>query len=103
MSHFRLERKGPKVRVHWGKELPVSFVPELRELFCAIHDDGVLDLVLDCSKTTSLDAAGLHFLLAARNSYSQDGRTFKLALLQPLILSLLETLRLDQPLNARAV
>jgi len=100
MSRFLLEREGNKVKVQLGTELTVSFVPELRELLCAIQDDGVRDLVLDCSKMTFLDTAGLSLLLAARNSYSQDGRTLKLSCVQPQILSLLETLRLDQRLNA---
>ena len=59
MSRYSLEREGTKVRVTMVAELTVSFVPELRELLCAIHDDGVQDLVLDFSKTTALDVAGL--------------------------------------------
>jgi anti-anti-sigma factor len=100
MSRFPLEREGTKVKVTLGAELTVSFVPELRELLCAIQDDGVRDLVLDFSETTFLDTAGLSLLLAARNGFSQDGRTLKLAGLQRSIFSLLETLRLDKPLNA---
>jgi anti-anti-sigma factor len=96
MSRFLLEREGSKVRVHLDTELTVSFVPELRELLCAVYDDGVKELVLDCSKTTYLDTAGLSLLLAARNSFSEDGRILKLALAQPPILSLLETLRLGR-------
>ena len=100
MSRFLLEREGHKVRVHLESELTVSFVPELRELLCAIHDDGVRDLVLDFSKTTFLDTAGLSLLLAARNGFSQDGRTLKLEGLQAPLFALLETLRLEKRLNA---
>jgi anti-anti-sigma factor len=100
MSRFPLEREGAKVKVTMGAELTVSFVPELRELLCAIKDDGVLYLVLDCSKTTFLDTAGLSLLLAARNGFSQDGRTLKLTGLQAPLFSLLETLRLEKRLNA---
>ena len=99
MSRFLLEREGHKVRVHLESELTVSFVPELRELLCAVLDDGVTELVLDCSKTTFLDTAGLSLLLAARNSFSEEGRSLKLALAQPSILSLFETLRLCGRLN----
>jgi anti-sigma B factor antagonist len=100
MSHFVLEREGAKVRVHLGTELTVSFVPELRELLCAILDDGVKDLVLECAQTSFLDTAGLSLLLAARRSFSQDGRTLKLSSVQPSVRALLETLRLDKRLNA---
>ena len=100
MSRYSLERKGLKVKVTMGPELTVSCVPELRELLCAIQDDGVQDLVLDFSKTTFLDTAGLSLLLAARNGFSQEGRSLKLARVQPSIFSLLKTLCLDQRLNA---
>jgi anti-anti-sigma factor len=100
MSRFPLERDGAKVKVTLGDELTVSFVPELRELLCAIRDDGVTDLVLDFAKTTLLDTAGLSLLLAACNGFSQDGRTFKLVELQAPLFSLLETLRLEKRLNA---
>ncbi|HEY5282890.1 MAG TPA: STAS domain-containing protein [Polyangia bacterium] len=99
MSRFLLEREGPKVRVHMDTELTVSFVPELRELLCAVHDDGVKEVVLDLSKTTFLDTAGLSLLLAARNSFSEEGQSFKLALAQPSILSLFETLRISGRFN----
>jgi anti-anti-sigma factor len=100
MSRFPLEREGAKVKVTLGAELTVSFVPELRELLCAIQDDGVRDLVLDFSETIFLDTAGLSLLLAARNGFSQEGRTLKLAGLRTPLYSLLETLRLDKRLNA---
>ncbi len=100
MSRFSLEREGSKVKVTLGTELTVSFVPELRELLCAVQDDGVQELVLDFSNTTFLDTAGLSLLLAARNAFSQEGRTLKLARVQPSVFSLLETLRLGQRLNA---
>ena len=101
MSHFSLAREGSKVSVTMGAELTVPFVPELRELLGAIHDDGVQELVLDFSETTVLDAAGLGLLLAARNSFSRSGRTLKLARVRPPIFSLFETLRLEQRLNAQ--
>jgi len=100
MSRFSLEREGTRVKVTMGSELTVSFVPELRELLCAIRDDGVRDLVLGFSKTTFLDTAGLSLLLAARNGFSLDGRTFKMVGLQAPVFSLLETLRLEKRLNA---
>jgi anti-anti-sigma factor len=100
MSRFSLEREGTKVKVTLGTELTVSFVPELRELLCAIQEDGVLDLVLDFSKTMFLDTAGLSLLLAVRNGYSQEGRSFKLADMQLPVFSLLETLHLEKRLNA---
>ena len=100
MSRFSLERNGVKVELAIGAELTVFCVPELRELLCAIQDDGVKDLVLDFSKTMFLDTAGLSLLLAARNGFSQEGRSFKLAGVQPTVFSLLETLRLEKRLNA---
>jgi anti-anti-sigma factor len=100
MSRYSLAREGAKVTVAMGEELTVSFVPELRELLCAIQDDGVRDLVLDFSKTLFIDTAGLSLLLATRNSFSKDERTLKLAGVQPPVFSLLETLRLEKRLNA---
>ena len=100
MSRFSLERNGVKVKLDIGAELTVFCVPELRELLCAIQDDGVQDLVLDFSKTMFLDTAGLSLLLAARKGFSQEGRSFKLAGVQPAVFSLLETLRLEKRLNA---
>jgi anti-anti-sigma factor len=100
MSRFSLERNGNKVKLAIGGELTVSCVPELRELLCAIQDDGVLELALDFSKTMFLDTAGISLLLAARNDFSQDGRSFKLDCVQAPVFSLLETLRLEKRLNA---
>src|ERR1700690_76521 len=100
MGRFPLEREGTKVKVTLGAELTVSCVPELRELLCAIQDDGVLELALDFSKTMFLDTAGISLLLAARNDFSQDGRSFKLDCVPAPVFSLLETLRLEKRLNA---
>jgi anti-anti-sigma factor len=100
VSRFSLERNGAKVKLAIGAELTVACVSELRELLCAIQDDGVLELVLDFSKTMLLDTAGLSLLLAARNGFSQEGRRLKLAGVQPPVFSLLETLHLEKRLNA---
>jgi anti-anti-sigma factor len=99
MSRFSLEREGAKVKVTLGAELTVSFVPELRELLCAIQDDGVRELVLDFSQTTFLDTAGLSLLLAARNSFSVGERSLKLTGVRAPVLSLFEALRLHQRLS----
>jgi anti-anti-sigma regulatory factor len=98
-SGFVIERDGLKVRVVLGAELVAPVVPELRELLCAIQDDGVTNLQLDFSSTSQLDAAGLSLLLAARNSFSVPPKTLKLLNVQPPVLSWLQTLRLDQRLN----
>jgi anti-anti-sigma factor len=100
MSYFPLEREGANVNVMLGAELTASSVPELRNLLCAIQDDGVQELVLDCCETTLVDAAGLGLLLAARKGFGQEGRTLKLVHVQPSVFSLLQTLRLDRRLNA---
>jgi anti-anti-sigma factor len=100
VSRFSLERHGLKVKLDVGAELTVFCVPELRELLCAIQDDGVQDLVLDFSTTMFLDTAGISLLLAARNDFSKEGRSFKLAGVKPTVFSLLETLRLEKRLNA---
>jgi anti-anti-sigma factor len=100
MNSYLIEREGAKVKVILGNELIVGGVPELRELLCAIQDDGVTDLSLDLSKTTFLDTAGLSLLLAARNSFSEGERSLRLVGVQPSMFELLRTLRLDQRLNA---
>jgi anti-anti-sigma regulatory factor len=100
MSQFSLNRQGPKVTVKMCAELTAPVASELRDLLCAIHEDGVQELTLDFADTTVLDAAGLSLLLAARNSFPAE-QSFKLAAVQPPLLSLLETLRLDRRLNAQ--
>ena len=100
MSRFSLDRQGPKVTVKMCAELTASVVSELRDLLCAIQEDGVQELTLDFSGTTELDASGLSLLLAARNSFRAQ-QAFRLASVQPQILTILETLRLDRSLNAQ--
>ncbi len=101
MSDFVLERVGPKVKVVVGRELSASVVPSLFELLSAIQDDGVNDLALDFSQTTQVDAAGIHLLLVARNSFSGANRSLKLVRVPHDIWSLLETLRLSERLHAQ--
>jgi anti-anti-sigma factor len=100
MSRFSLDRHGPKVTVKIGAELTASVVPELRDLLCAIHDDGVHELTLDFAGTTVLDAAGLSLLLAARNSF-QAQQAFRLAAVPPHLFSIFEIFGLDRRLNAQ--
>ena len=69
MSRFSLEREGPKVKVTVATDLTAETVPELRELLCAIQEDGVTDLTLDLSGTQVLDATGISLLVATANSY----------------------------------
>ena len=84
-----------------GVELTITVVPELRDLLCAILDDGGTQVVLDFSKTKSLDTAGLGLLLAARNSFSEGGKSLSLIHVSQSVHSLLATLRLSQSLNVR--
>jgi anti-anti-sigma factor len=100
MNSFLIEREGTKVKVILGAELIVAVVPELRELLCAIQDDGVTQVTLDFSKTAFLDTAGLSLLLAARNSFSGGDKSLSLAGVQPALFELFRTLRLEQRLNA---
>jgi anti-sigma B factor antagonist len=101
MSDFVLERDGSKVKVVVGNELSAVVVPELRELLCAIQDDGVKDLALDLSQTTKVDAAGIRLLLAAHNSFAGVHKSMKLVSVPRAIFSLLETLRLSDRLGAQ--
>ena len=100
MSDFVLERDGSKVKVVVGDELSAAIMPELRELLCAIQDDGVKDLALDFSQTTMVDAAGIRLLLAAYNSFAGGGKSMRLTAVPRAIFSLLETLRLSDRLGA---
>jgi anti-anti-sigma factor len=101
MTDFVLERDGSKVKVVVGNELSAAVVPELRELLCAIQDDGVKELALDFSQTTMVDAAGIRLLLAAHNSFASGGKSIRLTAVPRAIFSLLETLRLSDRLGAR--
>lgn len=100
MNNFLIEREGTRVKVILGAELIVSVVPELRELLCAIQDDGVTQVTLDLSKTAFLDTAGLSLLLATRNSFSGGDKSLQLVGVQSALFELLRTLRLEQRLNA---
>lgn len=101
MSDFPLERTGAKVKVVVGPELSAATTPELRDLLCAVQDDGVTDLALDFSQTTVLDASGLAMLLAAHNSFSGSNKSLKLLAVPLNIFSLLQTLRLHERLGAQ--
>jgi anti-anti-sigma factor len=98
MNQFLLEREGAKVKVILVAELTSAVVPEL---LCAVEEDGVREVVLDCAKTMLVDSAGLSLLLAARNSFSQPPRILRLVGVQPSLFSVLETLRLHRYLNAQ--
>ena len=102
MSDFFLDRKGPKVTVVVGSELSAGVVADLRALLCAAQEDGVTELVLDFSRTKSVDAMGIRLLLAAHNSFSGAPKSLTLIQVQRPIFSLLETLRLDARLHAQA-
>lgn len=101
MSRFLLEREGPKVKVIVGAELSGETCPELRELLCAIMEDGVTDLALDLTGTAVVDAAGIALLVAAANSYAVGGRHMALLSVPRAIFSLLQTLRISQRLGAQ--
>ena len=101
MSEFLLEREGPKVKVMVGPLLTAQTAPELRELLCAIQEDGVTDLALDFSGTETLDAAGIALLLSAANSYRGGGKHLSVLSVPRGIYSLLETMRVAQRLNAQ--
>ncbi len=101
MSHFSLEREGQKVKVTVGSDLTAQTAPELRELLCAILEDGGTDLALDFSGTTLLDATGIALLVAAANSYQGGEKRLALLSVPRGIFSLLETLRISQRLGAQ--
>jgi anti-anti-sigma regulatory factor len=100
MRDFPLERAGAKVKVVVGPELSAATAPALRDLLCAIQEDGVTDLALDFSQTTLLDGAGIDLLLAAHNSFFGGRKSLKLLAVPLNIFSLLQTLRLHERLGA---
>jgi anti-anti-sigma factor len=102
MSRFLLERDGAKVKVMIGTDLSAETSPELRELLCAILEDGVTDLALDFSGTAVLDATGIALLLATANSFTGGDKRLSLLAVPRGIFSLLETLRVAQRLGAQA-
>ncbi len=101
MSEFLLEREGPKVKVILGSQLTAQTAPELRELLCAIQEDGVTDLALDFSGTEAIDATGVALLLAAANSYRGGGKHLTVLAVSGNVFSLLETMRVAQRLGAQ--
>ncbi len=101
MSRFLLERQGSKVKVMIGSDLSAETAPELRDLLCAILEDGVTDLSLDFTGTSSLDAAGISLLMSTANSFSGGDKRMALLSVPRGIYSLLQTLRLSQRLKAQ--
>lgn len=101
MSAFSLEREGPKVNVMIATDLTAEVVPELRELLCAIQEDGVTDLTLNLSGTKALDATGISLLVATANSYRGGNKRLALRAVPRSIFSLLQTLRIAHRLGAQ--
>jgi anti-anti-sigma regulatory factor len=101
MGRFLLEREGPKVTVKIGAGLTVETASELRELLCAIQEDGVTDLSLDFSGTTALDATGVALLVAAANSYRGGDKRLSVLSVPRSMFTLMQTLRIVQRLNAQ--
>jgi anti-anti-sigma factor len=102
MSRFSIEREGPKVKVMIAADLTAETVPELRELLCAIQEDGVTDLALDLSGAQALDATGISLLVATANSYRGGSKRLTLLSVPRNIFSLFQTLRIAQRLGAQA-
>jgi anti-anti-sigma factor len=100
MTRFLLERDGAKVKVIIGSDLSAETAPELRELLCAVLEDGVTDLTLDFSGTMLLDATGIALLMSAANSYGGGDKRLTLLSVPQTIFSLLQTLRISQRLGA---
>jgi len=101
MSRFVLERQGVKVDLKIGSDLSADTAPELRDLLCAILEDGVTELTLDFSGTVLLDATGIALLMAASNSYSGGDKHLALVSVPRGLFSLLQTLRVSQRLGAQ--
>lgn len=101
MSRFLLEREGAKVKVMIGSDLSAATAPELRELLCAVQEDGVTDLALDFSGTMVIDATGIALLVATGNSYRSGDKHLALVAVPRGIFSLLQNLRLSQRLGAQ--
>jgi anti-anti-sigma factor len=102
MTRFLLERDGAKVKVMIGTDLSAQTSPELRELLCAIMEDGVTDLTLDFSETLLLDATGIALLMSAASSFRGGDKRLALLSVPRGIFSLLQTLRISQRLGAQA-
>lgn len=101
MSRFPLERDGAKVKLMVGTDLSAETAPELRDLLCAILEDGVTDLSLDFTGTASLDAGGIALLMSAANSFSGGDKRLALVSVPRSVFSLLQTLRISQRLGAQ--
>ena len=101
MSRFLLERDGSKVKVMVGSDLSAETAPELRDLLCAILEDGVTDLSLDFFGAMLLDAAGIALLMSAANSFSGGEKHMAMVSVPRGIFSLLQTLRISQRLGAQ--
>ena len=101
MSRFLLEREGSKVKVAVEGDLSAETAPELRDLLCAILEDGGAELVLDFSEATTVDATGVALLVATANSFRGGEKSLTLRAVPRSIFSLLETLRISQRLAAQ--
>lgn len=65
----------------------------------ALFEEGCRSVVIDLSQTPSIDSTGVRTLLAAHNSLADAGGSISVIHASAEVRRLLETLRLDGPLN----
>jgi len=83
---------GDAVAVHVSGDLDLATVPRLEELLGSVTADVV---VIDLSRCTFLDSAGIRALVAAARRLSEDGRTLRVVASDASIVRLLEITRVD--------
>jgi anti-sigma B factor antagonist len=80
---------GPDVRLTAAGEIDSTSAPVLKDRLDALLDEGATDLVVDLTRVTFLDSAGLCVLAAGYRRASADGRRIRVlassrAVIRPL-------------------
>jgi anti-anti-sigma factor len=86
------------LRTHADK-LDTTIAPELKSELLLIHNDGVVNIILDLSSARYCDSSGLSSILVANRLCKNGNGTLILTGLQPTVLKLITISQLDTVLN----
>lgn len=76
---LELQQQGDIATVRMRGELDAFTAPELANLCGSVFAQGARDVVIDLRETSFLDSSGLRVLVGARQLFTGDGGTVRLA------------------------
>jgi anti-anti-sigma factor len=80
-------------------KLDTTIAPELKSEFLLIHNEGIVNIILDLSSTRYCDSSGLSSILVANRLCKNSNGTLVLAGLQPTVQKLITISQLDTVLS----